>query len=159
MGKYDWCFIQKKDGIYEQDHAFYHGGGGEGRQMIWATGGLLGPNFTLGYGVADTPHTLKPDTVKNEYRFLDCEHLLCFLSNNLYDLEDFDADIEVTLGGEKHVFNEPTIVRIPPFVEDGPINFKRIGKPFCFMHIVFSSSFHIPGKPRAIPDPPTNPTR
>jgi hypothetical protein len=146
MGKYDWCFIQKKDGIYEQDHSVYHGGGGEGRQMIWAVSGLLGPNFGLGYGVIDTPHTLKQLS-----NYLDFEHMFCFFSTNLYYLEDFDAEIEFTIEDEKHVFTEPTIVRVPAFVKDGPVVIKRVGKPFCFMHIIFSSTFHVPGQPSGRP--------
>jgi hypothetical protein len=126
--------------MYEQDHTVYHGGGGKGRQMLFACRGLLGPGFGMGYGVIDTPHTMK-----NKPSFLDYEHIMCFLSTNLYNLEDFDAEIEFTIGGEKHVFSEPTLVRIPAFTEDGPLVIKRIGKPFCFIHIFFTAHFHAPG--------------
>lgn len=142
MGKYDWCFIQKKDGMYEPDHSFFHGGKGEGRQMIYAQHGLLGPNFTLGYGVIDAPYGMK-----KKPGFLDFDDICCFLSTNFDNLEDFDADIEFTIDGEKHVLSEPTIVRCPAYIETGPIIFKRVGKPFCFIHIHFTSSFHVPGQP------------
>jgi len=142
MGKYDFCFIQKKDGMYQQDHSAQHGGGGEGREMLFASGGLLGPGFGMGYGVIDQAHNMK-----NLSNFLDYDHIMCFLSTNLYDQNDFDADIEYTLGGEKHVFSEPTLVRIPAYVEDGPVIIKRVGKPFCFIHLFFTASFHHPGWP------------
>ena len=147
MGKYDWCFIQKKDGIYEMDHSALHGGSAEDRTMLFACGGLLGPRFGMGYGVIDKPHMMRQLP-----GFLDFEHIMCFLSANLYNLEDFDADIEFTVGGEKHVFSEPTIVRVPAFIEDGPVNIKRVGKPFNFTHLFFSASFHNPGWPNIRPD-------
>jgi len=52
--------------------------------------------------------------------------------------ESFDAEIEVWLGEdplnmEKITITKPTIIRVPPNLWHCPINFKRLGKPVCFI--------------------------
>ncbi len=52
--------------------------------------------------------------------------------------ESFDAEIEVWLGEdplnmEKITITKPTIIRVPPNMWHCPINFKRLGKPVCFI--------------------------
>lgn len=65
------------------------------------------------------------------------EEYLMFVGSDLVKFFDFDAEIELWLGEdpdklEKYVITAPTIVRIPPGLWHGPINFKRVGKPVAF---------------------------
>ena len=136
MGKYDYLYIQEKDGIYEKASALY---GGD-KDIVSVYEGKLGSNFGISWGIIDKPHTMKD---KPEVR--DYESLMIFTGANLYNMRDFDAEIEFTLGGEKHIITETTFVRIPAFVEVGPVVIKRVGKSFRFTHVYHTAHDHVLG--------------
>jgi hypothetical protein len=142
MGKYDSNFVTAKDGLFES--SLRHRGGQKGidRDVLFASRGLLGPGFSISFGYLD--HTF---AMKEEPGWLDYEHILGFIGADLKNMADFDAEIEFTLGGEKHVIKETTLVRVPAYVQDGPIVIKRVGKPFLFCHIFFTAHWHSPGVP------------
>jgi len=71
----------------------------------------------------------------------DFEQFLFFLGGNPEDVTDLGAEIEITLGKEKHVVNTATIVRIPKGLRHGPFNFKRVDKPMVFMNIILSPEY------------------
>jgi hypothetical protein len=73
----------------------------------------------------------------------DFEEFLCFMGTNPSDKEDFDAEIEVSMGkeGEKQVIDTPTVVVIPKGITHGPINFKRVDKPIIYCSIYMAQEY------------------
>jgi mannose-6-phosphate isomerase-like protein (cupin superfamily) len=73
----------------------------------------------------------------------DFEETLCFIGGNPLDITDFDAVIEITIGGEKHVLTKPGCVTIPRGVPHCPITIKNVSpeKPIVFLEISLSSSY------------------
>jgi mannose-6-phosphate isomerase-like protein (cupin superfamily) len=70
------------------------------------------------------------------------EEYYWFLGSDLTEVFDFDAEIEIWLGEdpdelEKVVITSPALLRIPPGLWHGPINYKRIGKPVTFSSMYF----------------------
>jgi len=78
----------------------------------------------------------------------DFEEALCFIGGNPLDITDFEAVIECTIGGEKHVLTKPGCVTIPAGVPHCPITIKNVSpeKPIVFLEISLSSSYGIPKK-------------
>ena len=69
------------------------------------------------------------------------DEYLCFIG---YDMVDpwgsFDAEIEFWIGNERnkmerHIFNEPTIVRIPAYTWHCPLQYLRVTKPL-YMQVI-----------------------
>src|SRR4030042_5678515 len=62
---------------------------------------------------------------------------LCFFSANPDDVNEFDAEIEFSLGeeGEKHRITSPTVAYVAAGLSHGPLNFAIIGKPIAFIDI------------------------
>jgi hypothetical protein len=81
--------------------------------------------------------------LKEPHKHEDFNQFLFFLGHDMADMTDFDAEIELFLGeeGEKYVITEATIVRIPPGLYHGPLNFKRIGKPVAFFDIFLAPEY------------------
>jgi hypothetical protein len=69
--------------------------------------------------------------------------VLCFASANPKDPDDFDAEIEITLGeeGEKHIINTPSVVFVEARLHHGPLNFKTINKPVLFVDIALTGDY------------------
>ena len=66
---------------------------------------------------------------------------LNFYSTNTKDAHDFDAEIEVTIDGEKHIIKEPSSVYIPAGTHHGPVVFAKINKPLLFIDIALSGDY------------------
>ena len=70
---------------------------------------------------------------------------LFFLGSNPKDPNEFDAEVEMYLGRdedqEKFVITEPTIIRVPPGVYHGPLNWKVINKPVQFIDISLAPEY------------------
>jgi hypothetical protein len=65
----------------------------------------------------------------------DFHETLCFIGGDPQDINDLGAEIEFTLGGEKHLITSATVVSIPPDLEHCPIVFKKVTKPLIFLEI------------------------
>jgi hypothetical protein len=78
---------------------------------------------------------------------------LCFFSANPDDANEFDAEIEFSLGeeGEKHRITSPTVAYIAAGLSHGPLNFARIGKPILFIDIAMSGRYSRVGDTNAGP--------
>jgi hypothetical protein len=80
------------------------------------------------------PFLMPPKSHNHEY-----PQVLLFLGTNPYNVREFDAEIELTVGKEETAevitFNCPSAITIPAGVYHCPLNFKRVGKPFIFMEI------------------------
>jgi len=149
MGKYDSFFITAKDGIYDASMAHAGGRSGkEGRDLLFVSGGLLGPRLGISWGMQDNDFSMSSSSDP-----VDFEHVLGWIGADMNKPDDFDAEIEFTLGGEKHIITEPTFVRVPALVDDGPVIIKRVGKPMNFFHIFFTAGFrHLFPPPQMLAD-------
>jgi hypothetical protein len=118
--KYGKC-IHTKDLIREIPH---YGG-----KSIVAHDGELDADCSIGYHCIsktmsfDFPHAHK------------FPEMLCFIGGNPKDITDFGAEIEFTLGGEKHKITSPAVVSIPSGVKHCPIVFTKVTKPLVFLEI------------------------
>ena len=74
---------------------------------------------------------------------------LCFFSANPDDANDFDSEVEISLGEEeeKHVITSPTVVYVEAGLFHGPLNFARIGKPVLFVDIALTAAYARVGAP------------
>jgi hypothetical protein len=86
----------------------------------------------------NSPHRMISQPHKHEFA-----QYLSFYSANAQDATDFDAEIEVTLGGEleKHVVTCPTSIYIPAGLSHGPLDFVRVGKPVLFLDIALTGKY------------------
>jgi len=81
----------------------------------------------------------------------DFPEMLCFIGGDPRDITDFGAEIEFTLGGEKHLINTPAVVSIPPGVKHCPINIKKVTKPIVFLEVSLTRIWKPSGLPRKKP--------
>jgi hypothetical protein len=118
--KYGKC-IHTKDLIREIPH---YGG-----KSIVAHDGELDADCSIGYHCISK--TMSFDFV-HAHKF---PEMLCFIGGNPEDINDFGAEIEFTLGGEKHKITSPAVVSIPSGVKHCPIIFTKVTKPLVFLEI------------------------
>jgi hypothetical protein len=59
----------------------------------------------------------------------DYDEVICFFGTDPADFYDLGAEVELTLGGEKHTITKSCIVFIPKGLEHGPLNFIRVDRP------------------------------
>jgi hypothetical protein len=86
----------------------------------------------------DTRWLLPGDTSKAGQLIMD-EHVLphgtslCCVAFNYDDITDLCAEVELWIGGEKHVINKGLWAYIPPNVSQGPMIVRNITKPVAFV--------------------------
>lgn len=130
MGQYDQYFFTEAEGIY---------------------GPVLHPEITLptikvdkgklgNFGISWEPivHPFKMVGTPHKH---DYGQILAFVGNNLENMFDFDAEIELYLEGEKHVITKTTIVNIPGGMMHCPLIITRVGKPFLFNNMYFTAEY------------------
>ncbi len=118
--KYGKC-IHTKDLIRKIP---YYGG-----KSIVAHDGELDADCSIGYHCIAKPMSFD---IVHAHKF---PEMLCFIGGNPTDITDFGAEIEFTLGGEKHKINQPAVVSIPSNIKHCPIKITRVTKPFIFLEI------------------------
>jgi hypothetical protein len=130
MGQYDKCFITKADGIVGPvQHPEIK------EQTIKVDKGKLG-QFGISWEPVTRPFKMVTEPHKHAYG-----QILAFISNNLNDLFDFDAELHLWLEGEKHVITQTTIVNIPGGMIHCPLHIVRVGKPFLFNNMYFTAEY------------------
>jgi len=67
--------------------------------------------------------------------------VMSFIGANPKDINDFDAEIEFYLGGEKQVITTTAIVSVPPGLAHCPLIFKRVGKPIVFLEVMLTDKY------------------
>lgn len=67
--------------------------------------------------------------------------ILYFIGGDPMNFDDFGAEVELMVDGEKYFINSTTWVYIPPDVPHCPLNFKKVDKPIMFGHIMFADKF------------------
>ncbi len=120
QGKYGKC-IHTKDLIRKIPH---YGG-----KSIVAHDGELDADCSIGYHCIAKPMSFD---FPHAHKF---PEMLCFIGGNPEDITDLGAEIEFTLGGEKHLIKTPAVVSIPARVKHCPIVFTKVTKPLVFLEI------------------------
>ena len=67
--------------------------------------------------------------------------VMSFIGADPKNINDFDAEIEFYLGGEKQVITTTAIVSVPPGLAHCPLIFKRVGKPIVFLECMLTDSY------------------
>lgn len=103
----------------------------QGTESLWNANLRMGFSVIQKETIADIPHVHHA-----------VEEYYMFFGPDLTNLFDVDVEIELWIGEnpdqmEKYIIDRPTIVRIPPRVWHGPINYKRVGKPIAFSSLYF----------------------
>ncbi|MGD0794001.1 MAG: hypothetical protein ABR958_00205 [Dehalococcoidales bacterium] len=129
MGKYDKYFYSKAQGITGPSRPEIKG------TSILVDKGKLG-DFGIGWVPIFKPFKMVPEGHKHDYA-----QILAFIGGNLSDVFDFDAEIELYVGGEKHIINQTTVVYVPGGVMHCPLYFNRVGKPLLFNNMYFTAEY------------------
>jgi hypothetical protein len=115
-----------------------------GKSLV-AHNGELDADCSIGY------HHISKKMSFDDPHSHDFPEMLCFIGSDAKDVTDLGAEIEVTLGGEKHLINTAAIVSIPPNVEHCPIVFKKVDKPLVFLEISLTRIWKPKGNNRKKP--------
>ncbi len=114
----------------------YHSWEGYASPRAGYPGHEVHPNshLNMGFSVATKAEYME---VPHMHHAVD-EYLIFTGADLVNFFESFDAEVEVWLGDdplkmEKVTITKPTIIRVPPNTWHCPINFKRVGKPVCFI--------------------------
>ncbi|MBR4232811.1 MAG: hypothetical protein IKR95_06350 [Oscillospiraceae bacterium] len=112
--------------MYANPRAYFNG-----NESLWNSNLRMGFSVIQHEGLTEFPHM--HHAVEEYYMFSGADVTRFF---------DFDAEIEMWIGEdpdemEKYVITRPTIVRIPPRMWHGPVNYKRVGKPVAFSAVYF----------------------
>lgn len=130
MAKFDKYFFTKEEGILASKlHPELE------LPTIKVDKGKLG-EFGVSWAAITHPFTMIDSSHKHDYA-----QILAFIGNNLEDMFEFDAEIELYLEGEKHAINKTTIVYIPGGMMHCPLYIKRVGKPFLFNNMYFTAEY------------------
>ena len=102
-----------------------------GTESLWNSNLRMGFTVIQKETLADIPHVHHA-----------VEEYYMFFGPDLTKFFDVDVEIEMWIGEnpdklEKYTITRPTIVRIPPRMWHGPINYKRVGKPIAFSSLYF----------------------
>jgi hypothetical protein len=85
----------------------------------------------------------EPFAMNDEIHTHDFDEYLCFLPGNPSNLNEYQAEIEISLGrdGEKHVVADPAIIYLPKGLPHGRLSFKKTDKPVSYMKICLSPRY------------------
>ena len=94
----------------------------------------------------------KPEVIIDWPHKHDFVEIIGCLGTNPMDCREFDAEIEWCLGEERepHRINVPTVVSMAKGLYHGPIEIKKINKPFIFLEVMLTSGY---GAPTMLPKP------
>jgi hypothetical protein len=92
------------------------------------------------FGISWEPITHPFKMMTSSHRH-DYAQILAFVGNDLNNMFDFDAEIELYLEGEKYIIDKTTVVYIPGGMLHCPISITRVGKPFLFNNMYFTAVY------------------
>ena len=95
-------------------------------------------NFSI-----DCTYITSPRLMVDKPHHHDFAQYLCFLSTNPDDLNEFNGEVELSLGeeGEKQKITSPTIAYIAAGLKHGPLNFAKVDKPILFIDIAMTGRY------------------
>ena len=94
-----------------------------------------------GYMTMDTAYVTQAHVMISQPHVHKFPQYLNFFSANPQDAHDFDAEVEITMEGEKYIIREPSSVYVPAGVHHGPVVFARINKPLLFIDLAVSGTY------------------
>lgn len=59
----------------------------------------------------------------------DFDEIIAFFGSNPDDIHDLGGEVELWMGGEKHIINKSCIVFVPKGSEHCPLSFNRVDRP------------------------------
>jgi hypothetical protein len=122
-------------------------------KSIVAHNGELDADCSIGY------HCISKPISFDEPHSHDFPEMLCFFGGDARNITDLGAEIEFTIGGEKHLIKTASVVSIPPKVKHCPIIIRNVEKPIVFLEISLTRIWK-PGKnTRKKPDTDSKPTK
>jgi hypothetical protein len=89
----------------------------------------------------DTAYVTQAHVMISQPHVHEFPQILNFYSANPKDAKDFDADVEITIEGEKHIIKQPSSVYIPAGTRHGPVVFARINKPLLFIDLAVGEEY------------------
>ena len=104
---------------------------------IWAHHNEYKSGMTLGYHCIISDYDV-------EYNHAHGFHeLLCFLSGDPENPTELGAEVSICLGDEleKHTFNTPAIISMPPGLKHCPLHVKNVTKPVVFLEVSATKNF------------------
>jgi len=110
-------------------------------KSIVAHNGELDADCSIGYHCVSKPMSF------DHPHSHDFPEMLCFIGGNPEDITDIGAEIEFTLGGEKHTINTTAVVSIPSGLTHCPIVFKKVEKPLVFLEVSLTRIWKPSGPP------------
>ncbi len=94
---------------------------------------LDGANFSLGWS-----YITKPFLMVDESHHHDFEQFIFITGGDPNNVFDFDAEIEMNVGGQLCTINYPHCVHLPAGTEHGHLRIVRVNKPIMFIDITIS---------------------
>lgn len=96
----------------------------------------LGTKCQLLYSIVTKPHVNEATPHVHEFPIV-----MSFIGADYKDINDFDAEVEFYLGGEKQVITTTAIVSVPAGLSHCPLIFRRIGKPIVFLEVMLTDKY------------------
>jgi hypothetical protein len=114
-------------------------------KSIVAHNGELDADCSIGY------HCISKPISFDEPHSHNFAEMLCFIGGDPRDITGLGAEVEFTIGGEKHLINTATVVSIPPKVKHCPIIIRNVEKPIVFLEISLTRIWKPGKKPQKKP--------
>ena len=92
-------------------------------------------NFCIGISHIDKPMLMVDESHKHDF-----EQFIIFLGGDTTKFQDFDAEIEFGLDNKINKITYPACIHVAPGLMHGPLNIKKVNKPFVFIDIVINST-------------------
>jgi hypothetical protein len=93
---------------------------------------LGGANFTIGYSFIEKPFLMVNKSHKHDFN-----QVIIFLGRDS-NCVDFDSETDFTIDGQVYHITYACCIYIPKMTAHGPLNVKRVTKPFMFYDITLN---------------------
>jgi hypothetical protein len=108
---------------------------------LFAHEGELKADVSMGYHCVTKPISFSRTHSHNN------AEILCFIGGNPLDVQDFGAEVEISLGQEheKHVITHTSCVSMPANLPHCPLEIKKVTKPIVFLEISLTRTYKATG--------------
>ena len=123
MGKYDKYFLTELDlpDSRKKSEAEHPG--------VYKHAAWLDDKRIKGAFYTECVWYFKPDVEGVKAHAHDFDEVIAFFGTNQKDLRDLGGEVELYMGGEKHIITKSCLVFVPKGVEHCPLIFKRVDTP------------------------------
>jgi hypothetical protein len=134
------------EGLYSEPRAWM-----EGKDME-------GFNAHFSYGFIKQPGPIHPKEGALVHPY---DELLIFAGIETSDIRYLGAEVSVQLGEEReeHVFDKPSVILVPKGTQHGPVNVRKIDKPFVHYTIGLAPEYKATAIPAGVLPPVSRNTR